>query len=64
MNQRYFFSDTASGELIYTGNVTVDSSFDPSDAETVTLDTKWEQFFGNDELTSWRTSELAEKFDP
>lgn len=56
MNQRYIFSDTASETLQYAGNVTVDASFDPSEAETVTLDTKWEQFFDTDEYVQFEAT--------
>jgi len=56
MNQRYVFSDTASGTLTHTGNVTVDADFDAESAETVTLDTQWEQFFDTDEYVQFEAT--------
>lgn len=53
-NERHFFTDTASATLKYAGDgdVTADS-FDPLDAETVTLDTPWTDFFDTDEFVQF-----------
>ncbi len=58
MTDRQFFTDTATGTLEYSGTdeLTVDSSFDASEAETVTLDTKWEQFFDTNEFVQFEAT--------
>lgn len=43
------FTDTASATLEYAGDGDFTDDFHPSDADTVTLDTPWENFFGTDE---------------
>jgi len=55
---RQYFTDTATGTLTYSGSdsVTVDASFDPSEAETATLDTKWEQFFDTNEFVQFEAT--------
>lgn len=55
MTDRYLFTDTATATLEYSGTdeLTVDADFDAAQAETVTLDTKWEQFFGTDEYVQF-----------
>jgi len=58
MNTRCFFTDTATATIEYTGSetLTVDADFDASQAETVTLDTQWEQFFGTDEFVQFEAT--------
>jgi hypothetical protein len=59
MTERYFFTDTAHGELHYVGDdVTVDGENDvnASDLETVTLDSKWNDFFDTDEYVQFEAT--------
>jgi len=56
MNERTFFKDTGISTLEYTGSETVDSSFEPSEAETVSLDSHWNDFFGTDEYVKFQAT--------
>lgn len=53
MQQRQFFTDNTSADLTYAAETTVDADFDPQNAETVVLDSKWNEFFGTDEYVTF-----------
>lgn len=55
---RHFFTDTATASLQYAGDgdLTVDDEPAPSEAETVTLDSHWNDFFGTDEYVQFRAT--------
>jgi hypothetical protein len=54
MTRRYF-TDTTTASLDYAGdgNCLVDAEFDPAQADTVTLDSHWTQFFDTDEFVQF-----------
>jgi len=49
---RRFFADTPTAGLQYLGD-TIDADFDASEAETITLDSPWNDFFGTDEYVAF-----------
>jgi hypothetical protein len=55
MTERHWFTDVASGSLEPTAGelVVEDASFDPREAETVTIDSPWNRFFGTDEYVTF-----------
>ncbi len=53
MQQRQFFTDNTSADLTYAAETTVDTDFDPQNAETIVLDSKWNEFFGTDEYVTF-----------
>ncbi len=57
MQDRHFFTDTSTATLEYAGDgdITVDG-FDPSNAETVTLDTPWSEFFDTSEFVQFNAT--------